>query len=374
MQFIDLHKQFSEIELDIRKGMDTVLEHKRFIMGPEITGLEEKLGEYVGVKYVLTCSSGTDALVIPLMAMGITKEDAVFVPSFTFFATAESVSLAGGTPVFVDSDPDTFNICPDSLRYAIKKTLGEGKLKPRGVIPVDLFGQPADYQSVQSIADEYGLFMLEDAAQGFGGSRKGKKAGSFGNVAATSFFPAKPLGCYGDGGAIFTNDDALAELMQSVRVHGQGTDRYDNVRIGLNGRLDTLQAVVLLAKLKIFENELKLRNEAAALYTEKLKGILKTPVVPEEYYSSWAQYTLKAKDKAERDHIVSAMRGKNVPVMIYYPIPIHLSGAYAGLGYKKGDLPVCENLSDIVFSIPMHPYITTQEIETVCEAVKEGIE
>ena len=373
MQFIDLHKQFDLIEADVRKGFDEVFKHKRFIMGEEISRLEEQLKNYVGVKHALACSSGTDALVIALMAYQLKETDAVFVPSFTFFASAESVTLAGGTPVFVDSNPDTFNIDPASLKEAVERVRAEGKLTPKGVIPVDLFGQPADYEAVRAIAEENGMFILEDAAQGFGGVYHGKRAGSLGNIGATSFFPAKPLGCYGDGGAIFTDDDALYALMHSIRVHGQGTDRYDNVRIGVNGRLDTFQAVVLMAKLKVFDDELVTRNQAAAEYTRRLKDVVKTPVVPEGLQSSWAQYTLQAKDEAQRDKVLETLRAKNIPVMVYYPSPAHLATAYAGLGYRKGDLPVCEKLSKTVFSLPMHPYLTEEEIAQVSDAVKEGL-
>ncbi|MEG0392002.1 MAG: DegT/DnrJ/EryC1/StrS family aminotransferase [Anaerovoracaceae bacterium] len=372
MQFIDLHKQFEQIEDKVRAGMDKVYEHKRFIMGPEIKELEERLAEYTGVKHVIACASGTDALTLPLMAKNLTKTDAIFVPSFTFFASAESVTLAGGTPVFVDSNVDTFNLDVTSLEETIKKTLAEGKLTPRGIIAVDLFGQPADHLAIQKIADDYNLFLLEDAAQGFGGEINGKKAGSFGEVAATSFFPAKPLGCYGDGGAIFTNDDALAELIHSVHIHGQGSDKYDNVRIGLNSRLDTMQAVVLNAKMEIFPDEVIARNEVAAEYSRQLAGVIKTPVVPEGYTSSWAQYTLTAKSEEQRTAIIEGLQKKDIPVMIYYPIPAHQSTAYKAEN-KDLVLPVCEKLSKTVFSLPMHPYLTKEEITMICDAVKEII-
>ena len=248
MQFVDLHTQFERIEKDVCARVDKVLHSQKYIMGPEVAEIEEKLAAFASVKHVLTCSSGTDALVIALMAYGLTENDAVFVPSFTFFASAESITLAGGTPVFVDSDPITFNIDPVDLERAIHEVSKKGVLRPRGVIAVDLFGQPADYDELSKIVKNNDLFIIEDAAQGFGGTYKGKKAGSFGNVAATSFFPAKPLGAYGDGGAIFTDDDELAALMSSIRIHGQGSDKYDNVRIGINGRLDTIQAAILLAK------------------------------------------------------------------------------------------------------------------------------
>lgn len=373
MQFIDLKSQFERIEDDVLSRVDTVLRSQKYVMGPEVAQLEDELAAYAGVKHAIACSSGTDALVIPLMGYNLSADAAVFVPSFTFFASAESITLAGGTPVFVDSDPVTFNMSPSDLERAIDETLSQGKLIPKGVVVVDLFGQPADYDEILAIADKHGLFVVEDAAQGFGATFKGAKTGSFGNVASTSFFPAKPLGCYGDGGAIFTNDDEFAELIKSIRVHGQGSDKYDNVRIGVNGRLDTLQAAVLLSKLAIFDDEIEARNRVAAAYTERLSDVLATPVVSEGRTSVWAQYTLVAKDADERAAIVDACKLAGVPTAVYYPIPIHLSTAYKGLGYKLGDLPICEDLKDRVFSIPMHPYLHEEDIEQITEAIRRGI-
>lgn len=372
MQFIDLHKQFDLIEDGIREGFDAVFKHNGFIGGPEIKELEAQLASYTGMKHVTACASGTDALTVPLRAYDLNEKDAVFVPSFTFFASAESITLAGGTPVFVDVKYDTFNMDPEDLERKIKETLEEGKLTPKGVIAVDLFGQPAEFPAIRAIAEKYGLFVLEDAAQGFGGTIGDKTAGSFGDVAATSFFPAKPLGCYGDGGAIFTNDDELHALIDSIHVHGKGTDKYDNVRIGYNSRLDTFQAVVLLQKLTLFKDELDKRNAVAAAYTERLKDTFETPVVLEGYGSSWAQYTLKAKNKEERDKVVEEMKAQGIPVMVYYPIPIHRSGAYKHLNAKS--LPVTEELSDKVFSIPMHPYLTIEDIDMICDALKKIVE
>ncbi len=369
MQFIDLQRQFDRIEADIRTGMDAVYRHQQFIMGPEVKELEHVLAGYTGSRHVISCANGTDALVLVLMAMGLEKTDAVFVPSFTFFATAESVTLAGGTPVFVDADPDTFNMCPDALQRAIQATLKKGELKPRGVMPVDLFGLTADYSQIIPIAEKYGMFVLEDGAQGFGGTCGGSKACSFGHAATTSFFPAKPLGCYGDGGAIFTDDDALADRLRSIRVHGKGSDKYDNVRIGQNSRLDTMQAVVLLAKLKVFDDEMDARNRAAAAYTEALQGVIKTPVVPEGSTSAWAQYTLVAQSNAHREEIISGLKAQGIPAMVYYPKPVHLSTAYSDMGYGEGSLPVCEDLSRRVVSLPMHPYLTDEEISRVSKAV-----
>lgn len=373
MQFIDLKTQFERIEDDVFSRVSTVLQSQKYVMGPEIAELEEKLAEYAGVRHAISCSSGTDALVIPLMGYDLKATDAVFVPSFTFFASAESITLAGGTPVFVDSDATTFNLSPADLDRAIDETLAEGKLTPRGIITVDLFGQPADYDEILAIADKHGLFVIEDAAQGFGGEYKGAKAGSFGNVASTSFFPAKPLGCYGDGGAIFTDDDDLAELIKSIRVHGQGSDKYDNVRIGVNGRLDSIQAAVLLSKLAIFDSEVEARNRVANAYSERLSDVLAVPAVTNGKLSVWAQYTLVAKDADERTAIIDACKAAGVPTAVYYPIPIHLSTAYKGLGYKLGDLPVCEDLANRVFSIPMHPYLQESDIEQIVAAVKEGL-
>ena len=368
MQFIDLHKQFERIEDGVREGFDAVFKHKGFIGGPEIKELESTLAEYTGVKNVIACASGTDALTVPLKAWDLKESDAVFVPSFTFFASAESITLAGGTPVFVDVDYETFNMNPNDLEIKIQETLKEEKLTPRGIIAVDLFGLPADFPAIRTIAEKYGLFLLEDAAQGFGGTLNGRQAGSFGDVGATSFFPAKPLGCYGDGGAIFTDDDEMAFLIDSIHIHGKGTDKYDNVRIGYNSRLDTFQAVVLLNKMKLFDEELDKRNFVAAEYTKRLKDTFETPIVPEGYSSSWAQYTLKAKDKEERDLIVDKMKEQGIPVMVYYPIPIHKSGAYKHLNAKN--LSVTDDLSNKVFSLPMHPYLEVEEIEMICNALK----
>ena len=370
MQFIDLKTQFERIEADVCKRVDEVLHSQRYIMGPQIAEMEEKLSAYAGTKYAFSCSSGTDALVIPLMAYDLAKDDAVFVPSFTFFASGESVTLAGGTPVFVDSDPESYNIAPEDLERAIEAVLEEGKLNPRGIIAVDLFGRLADYGAIKAIAEKHDLFVLEDAAQGFGASRAGKRAGSFGNVAATSFFPAKPLGCYGDGGAIFTDDDDLAQMIRSIRVHGQGSDKYDNVRIGVNGRMDTIQAAVILSKLQIFDDEIVARNRVAAAYTERLFDVLRTPSVPEGEVSVWAQYTVQAEDRAQRDKIMEGLKAQGIPTACYYPIPMHLSTAYASFGYQKGDLPVCEAAAERVFSLPMHPYLSEAEIDDICAKLK----
>ena len=374
MQFIDLEAQFERIEENISGRIKTVLRSQKYIMGPEVIEVETKLADIAGVKHVLTCASGTDALVIPLMAYRLSIVDAVFVPSFTFFASAECITLAGGTPVFVDCDPITFNISPESLEKSIKEIKNEGKLNPKGIITVDLFGCPADYDKLEAIAEQQGLFLLEDAAQSFGSIYKEKRAGAFGHVAATSFFPSKPLGCYGDGGAIFTNDDDLFQIMKSIRVHGEGIDKYDNIRIGLNARFDTIQAAVILSKLEIFEEEIMRRNRTAAAYTERLADVIATPKIPDGLLSVWAQYTLVAKSSRERKMVIDALADQNIPTAIYYRTPIHLSTAYKNLGYREGDLPVSEELAERVFSIPMHPYLSQCDIEKIATTIRKCYE
>jgi len=374
MQFIDLKKQYSLIQDNIKVRFDDILENARFIMGKEVSELEERLSGYVGVKHCITCASGTDALLIPLMAYGISHKDVVFVPSFTFFASAEVIALTGATPIFIDIKPNTFNMDPIKLETAIKAVLEEGKFVPKAIMPVDLFGLPAEYDRIIEIANKYNLIVLEDGAQGFGGSFKNKKACSFGHVSATSFFPAKPLGCYGDGGAVFTDDDDLAEIMKSIRVHGSGSDRYDNVRIGLNGRMDTLQAAVLLEKIRIFDNEVDRRNDIAAEYTERLKDHLIVPQIQKNYRSSWAQYSLLAKDSSERERIVKHLKEKDIPVMIYYPIPLHKQTAFITMKNDHCDLSVSESIAEVVFSIPMHPYLEAEEIMLIIDSIKECLQ
>ncbi|MCL2749757.1 MAG: DegT/DnrJ/EryC1/StrS aminotransferase family protein [Coriobacteriia bacterium] len=373
MQFIDLKTQYLRIEDKVQKAVAQVLASQQYIMGPQVYELEDKLAAYTGVKHALSCSNGTDALVMPLMAYQLEPGDAVLVPSFTFFASAESISLAGATPVFVDSDPHTFNITAATLKEAYDKVSKEGRLNPRGIIAVDLFGLPADYEQITAFAAERGLFVIEDAAQSFGAVYQGKKAGSFGNVATTSFFPAKPLGTYGEGGAIFTNNDDFAEQLLSIRVHGQGRDKYDNIRVGINGRLDTIQAAILLEKLKIFDDEIILRGEVAAAYTQKLQDVIKTPVVPSGYQSVWAQYSLLAKNQEQREGIIEELKAKGIPTAVYYRVPIHLSAAYQQLGYLKGSLPVCEDLSTRIVSLPMHPYLSDEEIALITTEVRKAL-
>ncbi|NVK44058.1 MAG: DegT/DnrJ/EryC1/StrS family aminotransferase [Oceanospirillaceae bacterium] len=358
MQFIDLAAQYQHLKTRIDRRIQTVLEHGQYIMGPEVQELEEKLAEYVGVKHAITCANGTDALTLALMALEVGEGDAVFVPTFTFFASAETVAYAKATPVFVDSDEATFNICPIDLEKRIQAVIAEGKLKLKAIMAVDLFGLPANYPEIQKIADKYDLKIIEDSAQGFGGEihtdGKCKRAGSFGNIATTSFFPAKPLGCYGDGGAIFTDNDEYAEIIKSYRVHGKGTDKYDNVRIGMNSRLDTIQAAILLEKLAEFPQELINRNKVADKYEAELGEKFDTPKVPEAYVSSWAQYTLVSDNR--HDAMVE-YKEQGVPTMIYYGTCMHQQTAFKYLGYKEGAFPIAEYLAKSVFSLPMHGYM-----------------
>lgn len=364
MEFIDLHAQYLQLRDEINANIQKVLDHGKYIMGPEVFELEEQLAEYVGVKHCITCANGTDALQMVLMAWDIKAGDAVFVPSFTFMSTAEVVSLQGATPVFTDIDIKTFNMSAESLEDQIKKVLEEGKLAPKAIIPVDLFGQPADYEQIGQIAQKYNLLVLEDAAQGFGGNINGKMACSFGDAATTSFFPAKPLGCYGDGGAIFTDSDELANLLKSIRIHGKGTEKYDNVCIGLNSRLDTIQAAILLPKLTAFkEYELQKRNEIAYQYTEALKDKYNIPFVSANMKSSWAQYTLLLNSEEERNAVQRKLKEHDIPSMIYYPKPLHLQICYKFLGYSEGFFVNAEKASKCVLSLPMSPWIAAKDIE-----------
>ncbi|WP_419170858.1 DegT/DnrJ/EryC1/StrS family aminotransferase [Negativibacillus massiliensis] len=375
MEFRDLKRQYQVLKPQMDAAMLEVAENCNFISGKQVTELEQQLAEYVGVKHCVTCGNGTDALTLVMMAWDIKAGDAVFVPTFTFFASAEVVAFEGATPVFVDVDERTFNVDPVKLEEAIEQVKKEGKLNPRAVIAVDLFGQPADYTKIEEICKKHGLLLLEDGAQGFGGKIGDRTACSFGDAAATSFFPAKPLGCYGDGGAVFTNDDEMADYMRSIRVHGKSpADKYDNLRIGLNSRLDTIQAAVLKVKLQAFkDHELESVNRAAKLYDEYLGNVVKTPVVPEGFYSSWAQYTLILDSKEQRTHLQKELKEQGIPTMVYYPKPMHLQGAFADLGYKKGDFSVAESLCERVLSLPMHPYLNEEDIRFVANAVKAAL-
>lgn len=371
MEFRDLKTQYQVLKPQIDKAIQTVLNEGRFIMGRQVQELEQTLADYVGVKHCITCANGTDALYMVLMAWNIKAGDAVFFPDFTFFATGEVVSLLGATPVLVDVDPDTFNIDPVKLEAAIKDVLKEGRYQPRAIIPVDLFGLPANYPEIEKIAQRFNLRILEDGAQGFGGRIGDRRACSFGDAGTTSFFPAKPLGCYGDGGAVFTDDDELAEKIRSIRIHGKGTSRYDNVRIGVNSRLDTIQAAVLQVKFHAFiDYELDNVNQIAQLYSERLKDTVKIPIIPEGYYSSWAQYTIQLENKEKRDALQEKLREQGIPTMIYYPKPMHQQSAFSYLKHPAGELSVTESLCDTVLSLPIHPYLDEKSIEEIWEAIE----
>lgn len=371
MQFRDLQAQYKRYQKEIDAALQRVLASSRFIGGKEVAQLEAELAAYVGVEHCISCANGTEAMTLVLMAWGIGPGDAVFLPDFTFFSTGEVVAFRGATPVFVDVDPVTFNLDPSELERAILKTIHEGHLTPRVVIPVDLFGLPANYPRIMAIAEKYDLLVLADAAQGMGGHIDGRRAGSFGHAATTSFFPAKPLGCYGDGGAIFTGDDGLAELLKSLKVHGKGENKYDNIRIGVNSRLDALQAAILRVKLKAFiAHELEDVNRVYRLYNEKLAGVVETPVIPAGYYSSFAQYTIKLKDRAERDRLQAELKEKGIPSAIYYIKPMHRQGAFAHLDYNDQDFKVTNELCDRVLSLPMHPYLREEDVERVAGALR----
>ena len=435
MNFIDLAVQQRLITQEINTGIARVLTHGQYINGPEVRELEAQLAAYVGVKHAVGCASGTDALLMALMALGIGPGDAVFAPPFTFVATAEVISLLGATPVFVDIDPVTFNLSPEKLALAVRavkkgdpglhplpapwfrrppaaapgtppagapeRRRGDRRskprratdgtcvpvaaaagdtapavaalppLRPRAVIPVDLFGLPADYDAIGAVAAAHGLAVIEDAAQSFGGLYRGRRAGAFGAVACTSFFPAKPLGCYGDGGMCFTDDDGLAGVLRSIRVHGQGSDKYDNVRIGINGRLDTLQAAILKAKFTLFPQEIEWRQAVAARYGELLSGAVVTPSIPADCLSAWAQYSVLARDGAERAAMMARLKAGGVPTAIYYPKPLHRQEAFTGLGYREGDFPVSDDCAGRIFSLPMHPYLAVDDQRRIATILQQ---
>lgn len=370
MQFRDLKTQYQVLKDEMDQAILNVVASSAYVLGPKVKEMEQAFAEYVGVKHCIGCASGTDALLLALKAWDVKAGDAVFVPSFTFFASAEVVAIQGATPVFVDVDPDTFNMDVRDLIYKIEHTVKAGQLKPKAIIAVDLFGLPADFKLISEVAKRYGLYLLEDAAQGFGGRIGDRKAGTFGDIAATSFFPAKPVGCYGDGGAVFTNNDEWAVLMDSYHVHGKGSDRYDNVRIGLNSRLDSIQAAILLVKLKAFkEHELVDVNKVAERYTEKLKGVVKTPEVPQGFYSSWAQYTIQVANKEVRSKLQEALKAKDIPTAIYYPIPMHRQTAFSYLDPKMNQCPVTDRLADTVLSLPIHPYLSEEDQDLICHTI-----
>ena len=374
MQFRDLKKQYQVLKNDIDAGIAEVLASAQFISGPQVKALEAQLAEYVGVKHCVTCANGTDAITLAMMAWGVKEGDAVFVPDFTFFSSGECPAFEGATPVYVDVDERTFNLDPVKLEEAIIKVKEEGRYTPKAVVAVDLFGLPADYTRIRPVCEKYGLLLMEDAAQGFGGSINGKMACSFGDISTTSFFPAKPLGCYGDGGAVFTDNDEWAEYLRSICVHGKSAnDKYNNIRIGMNSRLDTLQAAILMPKLKAFADyELDDVNKAADMYMEALKDAgLTLPLVPEGFRSSWAQFTTQLPADIVRADLQAALKAKGIPTMVYYPKPMHLQGAFEGTYSAEADCPVTERLCATVLSLPMHPYLTQEDVNEVVSAIKE---
>jgi dTDP-4-amino-4,6-dideoxygalactose transaminase len=366
---VDLHAQQRRLQPGLERAIAGVLAHGAYILGPEVRELERQLAAFAGARHCLSCSSGTDALVLALMATGVGRGDAVIVPSFTFVATAEAVVLAGATPYFVDVLEDGYLIDPGEVDRAMAQIRAQG-LRPRAVIPVDLFGHPADYGAIEAIAKRHGLIVIADAAQSFGAQQSGRRVGTLAAVTATSFFPAKPLGCYGDGGAVFTDDDVLAGVMESLRVHGKGRDKYDNVRIGINGRLDTLQAAILLEKLAIFAEEIEARDRIARRYSERLAGIVRTPAVAPGSSCVWAQYTIAL---AGRDAVAERLRERGVPTAVYYPKPLHAQTAYRHCPRSAGDLPVSTRAAGVVLSLPMHAYLEEATQDYIISALRGSL-
>ncbi len=394
IEFRDLKRQYKKIKKSVDEQISSVIESSHFISGSQVKELETELASYTGRKHCITCANGTDAISIALMAAGIgeqsggSKEDVVFVPDFTFFSSGECPATVGATPVFVDVDKNTYNIDVNKLEIAVNKVISEGKFKPRAVIAVDLFGQPFDYEAVREVCDKYDMLLLEDAAQGFGGEYtlsdgSKKKAGSLGNISTTSFFPAKPLGCYGDGGAIFTDDDNLAMLCRSIAVHGKDMEhpddpnaKYNNIRLGMNSRLDTLQAGILLAKFEAFkESELDAVNHVADKYTKNLSDVpgIMLPIIGDKFYSSWAQYTMQLPEGADRGKIQKNLKSEGIPTNIYYIKPMHKQGAFVGSRSAEADCAVTEKLCDTVLCLPIHPYLTDDEVDYICEKLKEQL-
>lgn len=371
MEFRDLKTQYNKLKPEIDNAIFSAINDANFIIGKQVNELEEKLASYVNRNYCISCANGTDALVLSLMVMGIGKGDAVFVPDFTYIATASSISFVGATPIFVDIDLDTYNISPESLEKAINKVVNDSKYKPKAIIPVDLFGLPADYMNILQIAEKFNLKVIEDAAQGFGGNINGKKACSFGDISCTSFFPAKPLGCYGDGGAIFTDDEKVYDTLISLRSNGKSkVDKYDNIMIGMNSRLDTIQAAILLVKFKaLVEYELDAVNNVYKWYTEKLSKSFKTPVIPNGYYSSFAQYTILCKDKEERDSLQRKLKENGIPSMIYYPKCMHEQKCFSYINTEEYDYSNSIEATNKVLSLPMHPYLQKDAIEKICNVI-----
>lgn len=376
MEFRDLKKQYEVLKTQIDAAIADVVTSSHFISGPQVAALEKKLADYVGVKHCITCGNGTDALTLALMAWNVGAGDAVFVPDFTFFSSGECPAYEGATPIFVDVDPHTYNMDPDKLQQAIEQVRAEGNLTPKAVVAVDLFGQTADYDRILPLCKQYGLLLLEDGAQGFGGSLHGKRACSFGDIGTTSFFPAKPLGCYGDGGAIFTDNDEWAALIRSLAVHGKsGQDKYNNIRLGMNSRLDTLQAAVLDVKFEAFRtHELEDVNRAAAWYTEALQGSgLVLPEVRSGFMSSWAQYTVQLPQGTDRAAVQAELKEKGIPSMVYYAKPMHHQGAFANTRSAQANCPVTERLCETVLSLPLHPYMSEQQVREISDAVRAAL-
>jgi UDP-2-acetamido-2-deoxy-ribo-hexuluronate aminotransferase len=387
MQFVDLMKQQQRIRESIESRIQTVLNHGSYIMGPEVLELEEALATYAGVKHAVSCASGTDALLLGLMAHGVKSGDAVFTTPFSFVATAEAIALVGATPVFVDIDPGTFNLDPAALEkaasalqtsssptYPLPRGIDIKTLRPRGIIAVDLFGMAAEYARINAIADSHEMFVIEDGAQSFGADYFGRKACSLAQIGCTSFFPAKPLGGYGDGGMCFTEDDGLAQKIRSLRLHGQGSHRYEHIQIGINGRLDTLQAAILMAKFTLFPEEIELRRQVASRYSQLLTSAgspVVIPVVPPNHRSAWAQYSVLADTEEQRSLLLDRLKAAGIPTAIYYPQPLHLQPAFSYLGYRRNDFPVSEDCARRIFSLPMHPYLTREDQERIAGLILE---
>ncbi len=371
MEFRDLKQQYQFHKLEIDTALQSVLNTADFINGSRVKQLEQELAQYVGMKHCITCANGTDALQLALMAWGIGKGDAVFVPDFTFFSSGEVVPLVGAAPIFVDIEEDTYNISPESLETAVRYVNENTDLKPKVIVAVDLFGQPVDFDKIKQIAEQYNLLILEDAAQGFGGRSGERKACSFGDIATTSFFPAKPLGCYGDGGAIFTDNDEWAGLLRSYCVHGKGQDKYDNVRIGMNSRLDTLQAAVLVEKLNFFDDEIAKCNWVAEEYTKQLRNFVKIPVVKEGMFSSWAQYTICFHDNKERERAMQTLKDNNIPTAVYYKKPMHMQKAFHEYEFTKLDYKNTQKICECCLSLPMHSYIDIDDIQSISDKIKQ---
>lgn len=372
MEFINLKQQYLEMKPEIQCKIEEILSQAQFINGKEVKQFEEELANYVGRNYCISCGNGTDALQLVYMAYGIGKGHAVFCPDMTFIASIEPACMLGATPIFCDIERDTYNLSPESLEIQIKEVITEGKLMPRAVVAVDFLGNPANYREIEQICKKYNLLLIEDAAQSIGAEAGGRKCGSFGDISCTSFFPSKPLGCYGDGGAVFTDDARIATMLESLKVHGKGKDKYDNVRIGINSRLDTLQAGILLVKLKHLDDEMKKRQEVARAYDEAFHGRIQTPAIEKDRISSFAQYCLLAKDEEEREKIVKNMKKNNIPSLVYYPNPLHTLKAFK---YNRNcNFPNSESYAARNFGVPFSPYLKKEEQEKVIYTILNSLD